>query len=146
MRRELPLLILRWRQNGRDGVSNHQPHDCLFNRLWRRRSKTTSKLRVTGLCVGNSPAPVNSPHKGPVTRKMFLFDDVIMPMPVVKRRYAGEPQLPILHSDIQMHESNYTTIEHIYNISTHSTESYDIAFDTNDESNLAQTLPIRNRG
>ena len=24
--------------------------------------------------------PVNSPHKGPVTRKMFPFDDVIMPM------------------------------------------------------------------
>ena len=23
--------------------------------------------------------PVNSPHKGPVTRKMFPFDDVIMP-------------------------------------------------------------------
>ena len=22
--------------------------------------------------------PVNSPHKGPITRKMFLFDDVIM--------------------------------------------------------------------
>ena len=36
------------------------------------------KLRVTGLCVGNSPGPVNSPHKGPVTRKMFPFDDVIM--------------------------------------------------------------------
>ena len=35
-------------------------------------------LRVTGLCVGNSPGPVNSPHKGPVTRKMFPFDDVIM--------------------------------------------------------------------
>ena len=29
---------------------NHQPHDCLFNRLFRRRSKKTSKLRVTGLC------------------------------------------------------------------------------------------------
>ena len=27
---------------------------------------------------GNSPGPVNSPHKGPVTRKMFPFDDVIM--------------------------------------------------------------------
>ena len=25
--------------------------------------------------------PVNSPHKGPVTRKMFTFDDVIMPDP-----------------------------------------------------------------
>ena len=23
-------------------------------------------------------SPVNSPHKGPVTRKMFSFDDVIM--------------------------------------------------------------------
>ena len=28
---------------------------CLLNRLFRRRSKKTSKLRVTGLCVGNSP-------------------------------------------------------------------------------------------
>ena len=26
----------------------------------------------------NSPSPVNSPHKWPVTRKMFPFDDVIM--------------------------------------------------------------------
>ena len=47
-------------------------------RLFRRRSKKTSKLRVTGLCAGNSPGPVNSPHKGPVTRKMLPFDDVIM--------------------------------------------------------------------
>ena len=46
---------LRWRHNGHDSVSNHQPHDCLFNRSLRRRSKKTSKLRVTGLCVGNSP-------------------------------------------------------------------------------------------
>ena len=34
---------------------NHQPHRCLLNRLFGRRSKKTSKLRVTGLCVGNSP-------------------------------------------------------------------------------------------
>ena len=46
---------LRWRHNERDSVSNHQPHDCLLNRLFRRRSKKTSKLRVTGLCAGNSP-------------------------------------------------------------------------------------------
>ena len=49
--------------------------------LFRCRSKKTSKLRVTGLCAGNSPVhrvPVNSPHKWPVTRKMFPFDDVIM--------------------------------------------------------------------
>ena len=44
---------LRWRHNGHDGVSNHQPHDCLLNRLF--RSKKTQKLRVTGICAGNSP-------------------------------------------------------------------------------------------
>ena len=46
---------LRWRHNDHAGVSNHQPHGCLLNRLFRRKSKKTSKLRVTGLCVGNSP-------------------------------------------------------------------------------------------
>ena len=155
-------ISLQWRHNGRDSVSNHQPHDCLLSRLFRRRSKKTSKLRVTGLCAGNSPAtgefpaqmasnaenvsiwwrhhvnsffffllltaftdflqgwligtweitsswqwrynepdgrskktskprvaglcvgnsPVNSPHKWPITRNMFPFDDVIMIVPV----------------------------------------------------------------
>ena len=69
---------LQWRHNDHDGVSNHQPHCCLLNCLFRRGSKKTSKLRVTGLCVGNSLGPVNSPNKGPVTLKMFPFDDVIM--------------------------------------------------------------------
>ena len=53
-------LPLQWRHNGHDGVSNHQPHDCLLSRLFRRRSKKKTKLRVTGLYV------------------MFPFDDVIM--------------------------------------------------------------------
>ena len=77
------IQALQWRQNGRDGVSNHQPHDCLLNRLFGRRSNKTSKLLVTGLCAGNyvrgiHRGPLNSPHKGPVARKMFPFDDVIM--------------------------------------------------------------------
>ena len=46
---------LQWRHNGRDGVPNHQPKDCLLNRLFWRRSKKIPKLRVTGLCAGNSP-------------------------------------------------------------------------------------------
>ena len=61
--RIMPILVtllhdmcsLRWRHNGRDGVSNHQLHYCLLKRLFWRRSKETSKLRVTGLCAGNSP-------------------------------------------------------------------------------------------
>ena len=71
-----PASALRLRHSGRDSLSNHQLHHCLLNRLFRRRSKNTSKPRVTGLCVGNSP--LNSPHKWPVTRKMLPFDDVIM--------------------------------------------------------------------
>ena len=45
-------VALWWRHNERDTVWNHQPHDCLLNRLFRRRSRKTR----------------NSRHKGPVTR------------------------------------------------------------------------------
>ena len=48
-------ITLQWRHNGRDDVSKHQPHHCLLNSLFRRRSKKTSKHRATGLCTGNSP-------------------------------------------------------------------------------------------
>ena len=47
--------------NERDGASNHQPHDCLLNNLFRQRWKKTSKLRVTGLCEGNSPVTGDFP-------------------------------------------------------------------------------------
>ena len=49
-----PIALL-WRHNGHDVVSNHQPNDCLLIRSFRRRSRKMPKLRVTGLCVGNSP-------------------------------------------------------------------------------------------
>ena len=55
---EWPLL---WRLNGCGSVSNHQPHDCLLSRLFRHRSKKTSKLHVTGLCEGNSPGTAEFP-------------------------------------------------------------------------------------
>ena len=121
-----PRQTLQWRHNGRDDVSNHQPHNCLLNRLFRCRSKKTPKLRVlfpvvlltialitnhyncvtmramasqiTSLTIVYSTVderkhqssaslafvkgihrwPVNSQHNGPVARKMFPFDDVIM--------------------------------------------------------------------
>ena len=40
--------------------------------------KKTPKLHVTGLCWGIHRWTVNSSHKGPVTRKMFPFDGVIL--------------------------------------------------------------------
>ena len=45
---------LQWRHNGCESVPNQQPHDCLLKCLFRRKSKKTSKPRVTGLCEGNS--------------------------------------------------------------------------------------------
>ena len=52
---------LQWHHNESDCVSNHQPNDCLLNRLFRHRWKKTSKLHVTGLCVGNSPVTSEFP-------------------------------------------------------------------------------------
>ena len=46
---------LQWRHDEHHGILNHRRLDCLLNRLFRCRSKKTSKLRVTGLCEGNSP-------------------------------------------------------------------------------------------
>ena len=72
------LYSSRWRHNGSDGVSNHQPHDCLLNRLFRRISKKTSNSALLVFVRGIHWWPVNSQHKRPVTRKLFPFDDVIM--------------------------------------------------------------------
>ena len=55
------LVPLQWRHDGRDSVWNHQPHECLRNRFFRHTTKKTSKLRVTGLCAGNSPVTVEFP-------------------------------------------------------------------------------------
>ena len=73
-------LSLQRRHNGRNGISNHWCVHCLLSCLFRRRSKKISKLRVTGLCEGNSQVTgKNSSHKGPETQKMFpKIDDVIM--------------------------------------------------------------------
>ena len=46
-------ISLHWRDNECNGVSNHQRLDCLLNRLFKRKSKKTSKLRVTCLYEGN---------------------------------------------------------------------------------------------
>ena len=71
-------LPLQWRHNGHDSISNHQPHDCLLNRYsdadQRKHQSSASLAFVRGIHWG----PVNSLHKWPVTRKMFLFYDVIM--------------------------------------------------------------------
>ena len=55
--------LVQWRHNGRDGVSNLGRLGGFLNRLFRRRSKKTSKFRVTGLCEGNSPVTGEFPSQ-----------------------------------------------------------------------------------
>ena len=74
----LIMLPLHWRHNEHDGASNHQPHDCLLNRLFRRRSKKTSKLRFNDLCEGNSPVTGEFPAQRDSNAEIVPFDDVIM--------------------------------------------------------------------
>ena len=57
------LTSLQWRHNELDNVSNHQPRHCLLSHLFGCRSKKTSKLRVTGLCAGNSPGTGEFPAR-----------------------------------------------------------------------------------
>ena len=70
--RLLSSQALQLRHKERYGVSHQQRLDCSFSRLFMHRSKKTSNLRVTGLCVeGIHRRPIISPYKEPVTRKMF---------------------------------------------------------------------------
>ena len=81
---------LQWRHNGHDSVSNYQPHDCLLNSLFRRRSKKTSMLRVTGLCAGISPGAGEFPAQMTSNaenvsiwwRLMVTVSDLLYPYPV----------------------------------------------------------------
>ena len=79
IRKWMPVYFpLQWRHEERDGVSNYRRLHYLLNRLLRRRSKITSKLRVIGLCERNSPVTGEFLHKGPVAGEKFQFHDVIM--------------------------------------------------------------------
>ena len=89
-----PCLALLWCHNGCDAISNHQPHDCLYNHLFRCRSKKTSKFRVTGLCAGNSP----------VTRKNVS----------IWWRHHGAPMPNSISTSVSSVQSNLITLAFLY--------------------------------
>ena len=74
----IPKSTLQWRHNERDGVSNHWRLYCLFNRLFRRIYKKTSKLRVIGPWEGNPPVTGGFPSQRANNAENFPFDDVIV--------------------------------------------------------------------
>ena len=112
---------LQWRHNERDGVSNHRCLDCILNRLFRRRSKKTSKLHVT-VCVRgihrwpvNSPqSPVNSSHKS--QWRGTCFHDLIMKTgnidvgdewSYIKCEVSSPPKKCILMNKINSHRKEF---------------------------------------
>ena len=69
---------LQWRHNERDGVSSHSltiVYSTVYSGADQRKHQNSVSLAfVRGIHLWQ----VNSPHKGPVMRKMFQFDNVIM--------------------------------------------------------------------
>ena len=76
-------LALRWRHNERDGISNHRCLDCLLYRLFRRSSQKYQSSASLAFERAIQRWPVDSPHKGLATRKMFPFENVIMAWPQI---------------------------------------------------------------
>ena len=75
-------ISLRWWHNERVDVSNHRRLDYLLNRCsdadQRKLQSSASLVFVRGIHRWQ----VASPHKGPVTRKMFPLDDIMFPISV----------------------------------------------------------------
>ena len=74
-------LSLQWRHDEHDGVLNHR-HINFCSTVCtgddQRKHQSSAPLAVMG---GINHWPVDSPQKGPVTRKMFPFDDVSIHFP-----------------------------------------------------------------
>ena len=91
---------LQWRHNERDDASNHRRLECLLNRLFRRRSKKTSKPRVTGLCERNSPVTGDAEnisiwwrhHENKAQTNHLHHSDDVQKLPKCSGAYAIEPR------------------------------------------------------
>ena len=75
------ILNKRMKQNVEWSLKWNVLTHCTNDVLWRHRSGMT--LALVMACCLTAPShyrfPVDSPRKGPVPRKMFPFDDIIMP-------------------------------------------------------------------
>ena len=63
--------------------------------------------------------PVNSPHKWPVTRKMFPFDDVIMAWPVLNSKMVNEKMGKFQNTLIWRRHSDFVTYACVSEVCRH---------------------------
>ena len=106
---------LQWRHNELDGVSNHRCLDYFLNRFFRRKSKKHQSSASLAFVRGIHRWPVNSPHKGSVTLKIFPFDDVVMISPQWTL-YPPDFSEPLkFHPELrQWHESHRIVRNHFW--------------------------------
>ena len=76
-------------------LQSPEPHNCLLDRLFRRRSKKTSKLRVTGVCAGNSPVTGEFPSQRASWGKYFHLMTSSWCVCVYVYIYGGQTWLPL---------------------------------------------------
>ena len=94
-----------------DGVSNRRYIDCWPNILFRCRSKKTSKLRVAGLCEGNSPVTGEFPAQMASNAETVSIwwrhhDGNVKGCLNWPQRSQGCPRMPIVHIVNIMHADN----------------------------------------
>ena len=61
-------------------------YSTVYSDADQRKHQSSESLAIVR---GIPRSPVNSPHKGPVTRKLFPFDDVIVPWDVTINSYCN---------------------------------------------------------
>ena len=66
---------------------NHQSHDCLLRRYSGAAQRKHQSSASLAFVRGIRRWPMNSPHKGPVTRKMFITRDTYIPCRIFFLKY-----------------------------------------------------------
>ena len=109
------MLPSQWCHNEHDGVANHRRLYCLLNRCsdadQRKHQSSVSLAFVRGI----HRSPVNSPHKGPVTRKMFPFDDVITRQTDARKSATITQTIPSHRVNMVSHELYHAVYTLRYN-------------------------------
>ena len=92
---------LRWRHNDHDSAPQITSLTIVYSNIYSGADQSKHQSSASLVFVRRiHRGPVNSPHKWPVTRNMFPFDDVIMPeyksypLSEVKRAYWIRPLGP----------------------------------------------------
>ena len=81
---------MKW--TGRHGLLNHSQSDCLFNNPFQTNMKTSKLQIIVILWWETTRWPLNSPHTGPVMRKAFPCQEVI-----VRSSNSQAPQNTFFH-------------------------------------------------